>query len=226
MFGIAGSKYGSGFRGSYGLTDAGKELIKKAVELGILIDLSHANEKTFWDIIQYIKKLKQDGYNPFTFASHSNCMGLFEKQTKMYKEEEFLLKANIFCKRNLTDAQLLAIKELGGLVGIVSYKPFCLLTRDDSYVYNENYKKLYNDALKDQFTYLRNLFGGVENIITASDDMDFEKLLDPLFSSNCNYFNYENISALQTTFLKNIGFSNNEIDMILRSNFEEKILIV
>lgn len=33
-----------------GLTEAGKRLVKACNELGILIDLSHLNEKGFWDV--------------------------------------------------------------------------------------------------------------------------------------------------------------------------------
>ena len=33
-----------------GLTDAGKALVKASNELGILLDVSHLNEKGFWDL--------------------------------------------------------------------------------------------------------------------------------------------------------------------------------
>ncbi|MFS8046520.1 dipeptidase [Rhizobium sp. BR 314] len=75
-----------------GLTDAGKDLIRACNELRIMIDLSHMNEKGFWDIA----KLS----NAPLVASHSN--------------------AHTLCphSRNLTDKQLDAIGESNGLVGI------------------------------------------------------------------------------------------------------------
>ncbi|WP_337270744.1 dipeptidase [Oryzifoliimicrobium ureilyticus] len=75
-----------------GLTESGKDLIRACNELGIMIDLSHMNEQGFWDIA----KLS----NAPLVASHSN--------------------AHVLCphSRNLTDRQLDAIKDTGGLVGI------------------------------------------------------------------------------------------------------------
>jgi membrane dipeptidase len=76
-----------------GLTDAGVALVKACAELGILVDLSHLNEKGFWDVA----KLK---VGPLV-ASHSGAHAVAE------------------ASRNLTDAQLDAIGASGGLVGIV-----------------------------------------------------------------------------------------------------------
>jgi len=76
-----------------GLTDAGVALVKACAELGILVDLSHLNEKGFWDVA----KLEA---GPLV-ASHSGAHAVAE------------------ASRNLTDAQLDAIGETGGLVGIV-----------------------------------------------------------------------------------------------------------
>ena len=36
-----------------GLTDVGKNLVRACNELGILIDLSHLNEKGFWDVAEH-----------------------------------------------------------------------------------------------------------------------------------------------------------------------------
>jgi membrane dipeptidase len=76
-----------------GLTDAGVALVKACAELGILVDLSHLNEKGFWDVA----KLEA---GPLV-ASHSGA------------------HAVAAASRNLTDAQLDAIGETDGLVGIV-----------------------------------------------------------------------------------------------------------
>ena len=50
------NKYGSGNMGDYGLTEAGVEFLKKAIDLGITIDLSHMNDNTFWDTIKLLKE--------------------------------------------------------------------------------------------------------------------------------------------------------------------------
>ncbi|MBS1860932.1 MAG: dipeptidase [Actinobacteria bacterium] len=76
-----------------GLTDAGLALVKSCAELGILVDLSHLNEKGFWDVARLEA-------GPLV-ASHSGA------------------HAVAAASRNLTDAQLDAIGASGGLVGIV-----------------------------------------------------------------------------------------------------------
>ena len=81
-----------------GLTPLGIDAVKIINELGFLLDVSHANDKTFWDIAKYSKK-------PF-FASHSNARSLCPAM------------------RNLTDDQILCIGERGGMVGMNSYHNF------------------------------------------------------------------------------------------------------
>ena len=76
-----------------GLTDAGVALVRACAELGILVDLSHLNEQGFWDVARL-----EPG--PLV-ASHSGAHAIAE------------------ASRNLTDSQLDAIGESGGLVGIV-----------------------------------------------------------------------------------------------------------
>ncbi len=74
-----------------GLTDLGKLLIGACNRLRILIDLSHLNERGFWDVAA--------SSNAPLVASHSNAHALCPHS------------------RNLTDGQLAAIGESGGLVG-------------------------------------------------------------------------------------------------------------
>lgn len=81
-----------------GLTDSGIEAVKLMENLGIIVDVSHANDKTFWDIYENTDK-------PF-IASHSNCRSLCS------------------VPRNITDEQLKAIAERNGLVGLNSFGQF------------------------------------------------------------------------------------------------------
>jgi membrane dipeptidase len=76
-----------------GLTNAGKALVTRCAELGILVDLSHMNEAGFWDTARLEA-------GPLV-ASHSGAHSLCA------------------ASRNLTDRQLDAIGSSGGLVGIV-----------------------------------------------------------------------------------------------------------
>lgn len=76
-----------------GLTDAGRALVGRCAELGILVDLSHMNEAGFWDVARL-----EPG--PLV-ASHSGAHALCA------------------ASRNVTDPQLDAIASSGGLVGIV-----------------------------------------------------------------------------------------------------------
>ena len=75
-----------------GLTNAGKDLIRECNRLRILIDLSHMNEKGFWDVAGISQA-------PLV-ATHSGAHTLCPSP------------------RNLTDDQLEAIGESGGIVGV------------------------------------------------------------------------------------------------------------
>jgi len=75
-----------------GLTDAGKHLVTACNEMGVMLDLSHLNEKGFWDV----EKLSAA---PLV-ATHSNAHAICPNS------------------RNLTDGQLDAIAASDGVVGI------------------------------------------------------------------------------------------------------------
>lgn len=81
-----------------GLTSAGKRAVKIMEELGIIIDVSHADERTFWDIVDITSK-------PI-IASHSNVYNLCPVD------------------RNLKDDQIRAIANSGGIIGINSWYEF------------------------------------------------------------------------------------------------------
>jgi membrane dipeptidase len=81
-----------------GLTDAGRALAARCAQLGILVDVSHLNEAGFWDLARM-------ELGPVV-ATHSGAHALSR------------------ASRNLTDPQLDAIGDSGGLVGIVFGCPF------------------------------------------------------------------------------------------------------
>jgi microsomal dipeptidase-like Zn-dependent dipeptidase len=75
-----------------GLTEAGKDLIKKMDSLHITIDLAHASPKTIDDVLSYT--------NSPVIVSHTGVQGVCNN------------------RRNLSDAHLIAIGKRNGLVGI------------------------------------------------------------------------------------------------------------
>ena len=70
-----------------GLTNLGEELVRKLVSKKIAIDLSHANEKTFWDIVNVCRDLKEEGAQPILFASHSNSRSICESVRNLSDEQ-------------------------------------------------------------------------------------------------------------------------------------------
>jgi membrane dipeptidase len=75
-----------------GLTGAGRELVRECNRLGVLVDLSHLNERGFWDVAAISGA-------PLV-ATHSNAHALCPTT------------------RNLTDRQLDAIRDSDGMVGV------------------------------------------------------------------------------------------------------------
>lgn len=88
-----------------GLKPFGKEVIERMGELGMIVDVSHASDGTFWDILNQAK-------SP-VIASHSNCRA--------------------FCNhpRNMTDDMIRALANKGGISGLNFYGVF-LGTQDQS----------------------------------------------------------------------------------------------
>ena len=82
----------------------GREAVERMNELGIIVDVSHLSEGGFWDVADISRK-------PF-IASHSCARALCDHS------------------RNLTDAQLRAVAEHGGIVG-VNFNSGFLNGRDD-----------------------------------------------------------------------------------------------
>lgn len=75
-----------------GLTDAGKALVRECNKLKIMVDLSHLNEQGFWDVAEI-------SHAPLV-ATHSCAYALAKSP------------------RNLTDRQLDAVRDSGGVVGV------------------------------------------------------------------------------------------------------------
>lgn len=86
-----------------GLTPLGRDAAALMEELGMIIDVSHLNEKSFWDLI--------DATRGIVIASHSNCRSLCPDD------------------RNITDQQIRAIVGRGGVVGLDIWGDFVRVGR-------------------------------------------------------------------------------------------------
>ncbi len=82
----------------YGLNSFGKEVVKRMNQLGMMVDVSHVGEKTFWDVISTTTK-------PI-IASHSSVYTL----------------CPVF--RNLKDDQIRAIAKNGGVIQVNFFSGF------------------------------------------------------------------------------------------------------
>ena len=81
-----------------GLTDLGREYVREAQRLGMIIDVSHISDEAFWDIMKITQA-------PI-IASHSNSRSVHD------------------CSRNLTDDMFRAICESGGVAGFNQFAYF------------------------------------------------------------------------------------------------------
>ena len=81
-----------------GLNDFGKSVIREMNRLGMMVDVSHVSDQTFWDIVNTSTRP--------VVATHSACRAL----------------ANV--PRNLDDEMIRALARTGGVVGVIFYPEF------------------------------------------------------------------------------------------------------
>jgi len=89
-----------------GLTDFGRRLIDRLNATGILVDLAHANEKTMADTIAHSRMP--------VINSHTGCDAVHPHL------------------RNMSDANMRAVAEHGGVVGICQLRPFLTEKKSDN----------------------------------------------------------------------------------------------
>lgn len=75
-----------------GLTNFGRDVVEEMNRLGMVVDVSHLAEAGFWNVVETSTKP--------VIASHSNCAAICQHP------------------RNLSDQQIIALSELGGVVGV------------------------------------------------------------------------------------------------------------
>jgi membrane dipeptidase len=86
------------YTGHKGLTAFGKQIIERMNKLGIIVDISHVGETTFWDAIKTTTKP--------VIASHSNAYSICS------------------VSRNLNDDQIRAVGKNGGVIHLNFYSAF------------------------------------------------------------------------------------------------------
>ncbi|HHT91483.1 MAG: dipeptidase [Bacillota bacterium] len=124
------SGQGEGLHGG-GLSLFGQAVVAEMNRLGMLIDVSHLNEPGFWDVLRLSK-------SP-VLASHSNARALCDHP------------------RNLTDQQIQALADQGGVIG-VNFCPYFLKKDQPATV----------DDVVEQVMYLVNV-GGIQCVGLGSD---------------------------------------------------------
>lgn len=93
-----GSRYCGGNRRPGPLTSAGADLLREMDAAGLILDVSHLAEESFWQALRIFK-------GPVV-ASHANCRSLVPGE------------------RQLSDDMIRAICERGGVIGVVLYNQF------------------------------------------------------------------------------------------------------
>lgn len=169
-----------------GLTEYGVKAVKLLEELGMIVDVSHANEKTFWDIVNNSTK-------PF-IASHSNC------------------KAICDVPRNLTDKQLIAIRDRGGVVGLNAFPEFINMDKDKRDLYH----------LADHVDHMVKVMG-IDHVGFGFDFCGYLEgdTLSSFASDNQDAIGFEDISKVPCLVdeLKKRGYDSESIDKIKYKNF-------
>ena len=81
-----------------GLSSKGRQLLDEMSRLGVILDLAHLGERSYFEALEY--------YNKPLIVSHANAAGLCPH------------------RRNLSDDQLAALQENGGIIGVTAVKDF------------------------------------------------------------------------------------------------------
>ena len=156
-----------------GLSEFGKQVIRTMDSLGMVIDISHVGRKTVDDILATSK-------NPI-IASHSGVAALRNHY------------------RNLTDTQIRAIAQRGGVIGVVFYPTF-LVSSGTAGLEN----------VLQHIDYIKNLVG-VDYVALGSD-------FDGIEATPVGLENVTKFPAITEALLQR-GYSRQDVRKILGENF-------
>jgi membrane dipeptidase len=133
---LTGAAFGEG----YGLTDLGREVVAEMEQHRLLVDVSHISDLAFADVQRIATR-------PF-IASHSNCRALCDSP------------------RNLTDDQIGAIADSGGVIGVTFVSGFLTQAASDAQrpIYAE-----YRRLMKDNPQGWREVFRRIDAKVAATE---------------------------------------------------------
>ena len=169
---------GAGGNPDRGLTELGREAVRRMQRLNILPDVSHTSDRSFWDIMDLAE-------GP-VIASHSNCRTLCD------------------VRRNLTDDQLRAIRDTGGVVGVNAFHGFV----------HQDPERQTAEMLARHAAHMADVMG-VEHVACG---FDFCHFMGP---GNEGARGLEDASQAGTLFfwLEKMGMSRRERELVARENF-------
>lgn len=153
-----------------GLTTFGRQVVHELNTLGLWTDLSHLNERSFWDVIEIAK-------NPI--ASHSNCMKLCEHP------------------RNLNDEQLKALIKKNGMIG-VTFVPQFLTSERQANITDiiKHIEYICSLGGENNIGFGSDFDGIVDTVVNVSAYGDYENVMNELYkyyaASTVERFLYDN----------------------------------
>lgn len=172
---------------SRGVTGLGKKAVRMLQEKHMIMDVSHLNERSFWDVMDMAE-------GPI-LASHSN------------------VKALAPAARNLSDEQLLAIRDTKGLIGLNSFNLFV----------SQNLNEQTVDNLVKHASYIADKIG-VEHLGFGFDFFEFlsTESMKSYSDQDTSYtVGLEDCSKIPDLLLKMkaAGFTEKELEMISYKNW-------
>lgn len=175
------NKYATGVFGNplNGVTNEGYKVLDYMISRDMIIDLSHLNEKSFYDVVNYTNKN--------LIASHSNARSLCNHP------------------RNLSDEQLILLKEKDALVGITSIGKFIKEVKEERSL----------SVMVDHIEHIVNIMG-IDNVCLGFDFMDY---FNQEVTSNLEDFKDATEAYKLIDLLEKRGFKKEQIEKITYSNF-------
>lgn len=163
-----------------GLTELGKQFIKFMNQHDMIVDVSHLNVLSFYEVLKEKPK--------HLIASHSNSYSLSNHP------------------RNLTDEQLIALRDAGGMVGAVAARNFVSREKEHQNIL----------GFVSQIKHLVNIMG-IDNVMLGLDMMNY---LDDFNNSNLDDLQSHADCQKLVDALLNNGFSHEDVEKITHLNYE------